>query len=286
MFRARKKPDYEAGLSSFELGLVDVDQARRSRSRCKTIFLWVATVSIVSVVGVIRIVHGLDPGLDDALCSLEMPPKTHVAFLVDPSDPLSAIQLSTLKSTVRWQVNDLEVGGRISLLVLRPDEQGRMVETVFSRCKIRDGKDADPRIENRVKLEKRYLEAFEAPLRKAMAGLNAQTSANNSPILEALYEVVNHTSFSSGVQKRVLMIWSDMLQNSLEMNHFKSGYRFATLQKRKSIYVTDMQALAGAEVIVYRLENRYQHRQTGEHERFWQDYFEAAGVRLYKVKHL
>ncbi len=213
--------------------------------------------------------------------------QTHFVVLADQTDPLSETQMATLESEVqRWSEN-LMVGDRVSIFALAPGEDGHATRLLFSAQKPRDGRDANPLTENPKQLAKAYEQLFRSPLQAALKALEQPRPTPQTPILQALYEVINQREFRAA-DRTVLHLWSDCLEYSPVLDHFKNGYSFAALSKQHLVYLEDIKQLQGVKVTVFQLRNQWQRLQTPALNKFWQEYFQVAGVSLddYEVKPL
>ena len=160
-----------------------------------------------------------------------------------------------------------------------------MAETIclFSRCRPRNGSNANSAYENPRLMKKRYQEDFYNPLQNTISSIDPGENASSSPILETLRAVGNAPGFS-GAQKCEIHIFSNLLENSFHVNHYGSGWENFEDLLSKSLRVLDTRNLfAGADVTVFLLPDSRQNR---IHTDWWRAYFEYTGVSTFKIKRL
>lgn len=223
--------------------------------------------------------------LDKDLCQRGGQPPAHAVMLLDPTDPLSPSQVQALRNEIRNRKEALRVGERLSILEISPDGDGPVARVLFSKCRPRDGTDAQALTENKRQLQKRYREQFEEPFEKVVAGIKVGSHADTSPLLASLYQIATMRSFASG-GRRILIIISDLLELSQVMTQYRSPYRFSDPQVQESLYVKGVKgALAGVDVLVLeRTDNKTRQYQTAMHENFWREYMDFAGVTNSEVR--
>lgn len=243
------------------------------------VVLCIGTAMAVSVLG-------RPSELDAFLCphGSVMPP--HVVVLIDPTDPLTPDEVYTVWRELQRRVEALKPGERFSLLAIQPQAQGLVTETLFSRCRPRDGTDANPLTENQAQLQKRYREAFEEPLALALKRLEELPRANTSPIMESLYEIatMREFAFARGARRTLLLV-SDLLQHTSKYSQYHQAASTVALPPSA---LADVQGvLAGVDVLVFlRTSTAMCPWQTPAHARVWETYMQQAGVASYQVKKL
>lgn len=270
-----------ASIPSFDDPLIDPDSVHRRRVQWLATFLLFCTIA-ASITLIAQSLTRGEAATPD-VCCVEGVSAADVTILFDSTDALSEEQLRVVNDLVR-QINDkLVEGDRLVLLRLDPDAQGHLFQELFAATKPADGSAADPWTENARLLGERYRQTFVEPMAAALSALVQPLEATTSPLLEALYSISQRLDSSPGSLRRELVVVSDMLQNSPLLSQFKSDYSFSALAEERSVYLADLGGLRGVRVTLYQLGNRYAHRQTTKHARFWQDYFQAAGVAELRV---
>jgi len=206
--------------------------------------------------------------------------------LIDPTDPLTPDEVYTVRRELQRRIEALKPGERFSLLAIQPQPQGPVTETLFSRCRPRDGTDANPLTENQAQLQKRYREAFEEPFKRALTRLGELPGANPSPIMESLHEVatLREFAFAPGAHRTLLLV-SDLLQHTHKYSQYHQAASAVALSP--SVLADVQGVLAGVDVLVLlRTSTAMCPWQTPAHARVWETYMQQAGVASYQVKKL
>ena len=223
--------------------------------------------------------------LDDDFCTKGCAPSTHISMVIDLTDTMSDEQYRSFLEELTYQRNHLEVGDRLSLYAIRGKGFNKVVRTevLFSKCRPRDGSRADMKTENPRKLKKQFEEEFIRPLDRAVDSIDTKRYAEKSPILETLRTIAFDPSFTKA-QNRKLILFSNLLENSEQVCHYKPGWEnFERLQNR-SLRVLDVEKLFnGVEVTVFLIPDD---KQTGKLEKWWEEYFKYTGVKHFELKRL
>jgi hypothetical protein len=158
----------------------------------------------------------LDPTqkVDRRHCVVGQPPPETLVTLPDTSDSLVATEPRETAFATEAEIAHLNAGDRIILL----DMAGKAVaeETpLIDQC---DPGDDDNIARNAFKRD------VLVPLAKHLKSLNANTSSDESPIIETILAVVGDPSLHAAGSKLRFLIPTDGLQNT----HFASAYRRGT----------------------------------------------------------
>ena len=249
----------------------------RSRKSLQGILLFALAFITVGGVAGLRSAGAHDRDLDDALCRRDAPLPAHVVFLFDPTDRHSAGQYRTMETEIVKRAAALARGGRLSVFALVTDTAGSFPRLLFSRCNPGDGSNTPAWRGNPHLAARRYREEFDAPLHRSIDSLRAMASSATSPLLEALYRIIP-AAFPSTIGLRVLVMFSDLLENSDLLSHYKTGYHFSDVER--SVYVQDVKdALAGVQVVIYKLTGEQSASyHTPEHTQFWANYLMWSGT--------
>lgn len=260
-------------------------------------------VCLALVVG-FKVARGSQPPLDAHLCELGKPLPAHYVVLADPTDPFSPAEANAVRTTIGRYKETMKPGERLTVLAIMPDSASLRLQEFFSRCRLDEGRQANELYVNKARLQSRYREQFERPLDEAIEALTTVGRAQTSPVLETLYKISTLPAFEpQGTQRRALLIISDLLESSQELNQYQL-YKKAPQQRKKgpqhsvppyswadvqqSPQVRGMQGrFAGVEVHVLlrtTMDTRpYQHE---AHRQFWTTFFQTAGVASYQVQPL
>lgn len=198
--------------------------------------------------------------------------------LVDTTDPLTDIQIRRLKATLEAERDELPRGGRLTLLLLNPDEPGAPVE-LASLCNPGRAAEADPLFQTTSRIDKDWHEGFAAPLDAALAKTGATAAAAASPIIATIAAALTRPDFDMRVSARRLVIVSDLLE------YTKGGYSQLAGGNLWKAYAGSALArdmpldLHGVSVAVdYLTRPRFAAVQGDAHRRFWVRLFTEAGA--------
>lgn len=221
----------------------------------------------------------------DTLCISGIVPP-HRVVIIDKTDIYSVEQAALIEQVVLNERDGLAVGERLSLFEL--DASGHLAETnEFSLCNPGSGEQVNPLYRNPDRIQARYEALFDAPLQRALSDLMIPKEAPQSPILEALAELVQAPSMSQSVPGRRIVLVSDMLQNS----------DIFTVYGRSGVALTDrlppvdeaVQAirdqygmgLAGVTIEIHLIERRnWESDQNGPLRAYWTQVFNQLGMAV------
>ncbi len=156
------------------------------------------------------------PRDQETLCQ-KTGPTGHTLILVDKSDPWSEVQAGRLKKLVKQIGEDLPAERLLSIYVFNDTfEPG--FPPLISLCN--PGRTASELIGNPRRDYVRWVEKFGRPLDEALAQLTLPAKGNQSPIAEAVGDVVSRRENRVASGERSLVLVSDMLQNSGQFSMF------------------------------------------------------------------
>ena len=207
--------------------------------------------------------------------------KSHTILIVDKTDEISETQSKHLKSYLEKLKNDLEFHEKLTIYTLKPTSF-YYLEPIFSMCKPQSGKEANVLIENRLMIQKRFEDFFSKPLENIEAELIKKSEFQQSPIIEMISEVGKLDDFSTDIDKRKLIIISDMLQNTETLSHYNkfTFEKFINSSAGKLL----RPSLAGVEVeILYLQRPSAIQFQNENHIVFWNKYFASCGAQIVKI---
>lgn len=240
-------------------------------------------VCFVSVLGNLACstVHQLGANL----CPQGTIPERHIISLIDKTDEFSRDQQRAMEAQLRQHHQELKTGDRLTIVLLTPGGKDSLTQILFDLCRPPSGDEADPLVSNPQKVAKRFDTAFKAPFEAALQALRVVQPAEASPLLETIYALAHSSVLSEpAARQRYLVFYSDMLQNSTVLSHFKPYYRFDQLVTGRSMYL-DVASLSGVEVTVNRVANKHRVLQTPSLE-FWTQYFDRAHVAKHIFREL
>lgn len=144
-------------------------------------------------------------------------PVGHTLILVDKSDPWSEVQAGRLKKLVKQIGDELPAERMLSIYVFN-DVFEPGFPSLISLCN--PGKTASELIGNPRREYVKWVEKFGRPLDDALTVLTQPAKGNQSPIVEAIGDVVSRRENRVQNGDRSLVLVSDMLQNSGQFTVF------------------------------------------------------------------
>ncbi|MGO4402862.1 hypothetical protein AB4Z10_01220 [Bosea sp. RAF48] len=144
-------------------------------------------------------------------------PVGHTLILVDKTDPWSEVQAGRLKKLVKQIGDELPAERMLSIYVFN-DVFEPGFPALISLCN--PGKTASELIGNPRREYVKWVEKFGRPLDDALTVLTQPAKGNQSPIVEAIGDVVSRRENRVPNGDRSLVLVSDMLQNSGQFTVF------------------------------------------------------------------
>jgi hypothetical protein len=138
------------------------------------------------------------------------------------------------------------------------------------------GADANPLFENPKRVAARYGNAFQAPIREALAAVQAAGSAPASPIAAAIRESLAALPEVPGQRIKLILI-SDLMEHTAEASAYSGTLNEASLAL--AIPQVVQARLQGAEIHVLLLARPALARQQAAAAAAWRRFFKAAAGR-------
>lgn len=205
----------------------------------------------------------------------QVTPNGHTLVLVDQTDALTVRQIDYVKSLILAEYAGLREGDRLTVRALdaNPDARGRE----WSRCRVRRGTDASGVTDNPEMIEADFRRIVGEPLNEYLDGLARQPQSDASPILETVNSAFDAPDFGANVDRRRLVVVSDLAQHStLNDQYADDGDRFDVQPSVRRSLARDMR---GVDVRLHYVPRRPLVRlQTDEHRRFWRAWFRTQGA--------
>ncbi|WP_031434259.1 hypothetical protein [Methylomarinum vadi] len=259
-------------------------RSRQQRTQLKNLLgcsLIIAVLAVVAALGYFWYDRqSRQQGFDAAtLCPMQGSP-AYVAVVFDKTDAYNLVQQRFLKRYFAHFKAQLQAGTHIALYVI-DDREREVIAPDFEVCAPRSSEDANAWYENPKLIRQRWLERFEQPLDRVIAGFMQPGNADYSPIMEIL-QVVSLSAFPPAAKsaKKKIVIVSDMLQHTPEWSHYRGQMDFAKL--RDTPYFQRIRTdLQGAEVeILYVRRDGAEKLQSKRHAYFWADFIDAIGGKV------
>lgn len=190
------------------------------------------------------------------------------SILVDVSDELSKTQINYVRNII--QNLKLVDEDKLCIYFIQPEGEDPVKE---GKC-IEYLSEPKRNATSSIRIEKRRYEEYNEGIKNMLHKMDEEHNYDTSPILSALNFIRSEEySFDLGEGEYRIVIFSDMLQNSSLISHFKSLDGIDKIPAWLSI------KLDGINVDVYQLYSiKYNHRQTDEQKEWWEEYFHYRGV--------
>ena len=264
----------------------------RSRQKVPT-WIWLAWCGLIPVIAVILVfvMFGTPERLDSSLCP-ESGATSETVLLVDASSPLSEKHRSELRRMLQEMGTPasrmhVPTGGRITTYHLPDidDLDADAIPAIAMVCnpgsRPEDRRWIDDLTQGQL-IALATWRQFEKELASMFPEKTDETHVG-SPILESIAIIVpRHAESSRGDQTRRLhlVIWSDMLENSANLNQYKSypsPEQFINDAEYRHLHVD----LRGVDISLFRLERPgHGDVQDAAHYHWWREVFEAMGARV------
>lgn len=202
---------------------------RRSRRGGSSVGPILGIMALVTVIG--AVVGGYSilwykanagPALEADLCP-ENGATSVTVVLLDVTDPISEITKLDLKREFQRVVAGVEQHGLVEVYLLT-DVEGKP-ERTFHRCNPGNGDNADPWTSNPKKIQQRWDQAFNQPLKKIEEQVGEGSSAKQSPIMAGIQRIVIESLSDAKLdgKPKHLIIASDMMEHTSAFSVYKSG---------------------------------------------------------------
>lgn len=209
----------------------------------------------------------------DTLCLLNRPSPLRIVILVDRSNNLIGIE--RVKKLIEAQEQSLPEFGRLSIFEIGAD--GRTItDAEFDLCNPGRGDQANPLYENPNKIKRFYDRQFREPLDEVLERITQPMSAQRSPIVESVAELLRISRDPPGAEKARLLVISDFLQNTPTYGNAYSS-RFSVSRSIETL--TLAKGEKPVELIGHVLRrDRHLSRQDIARRKFWDPVLSQAGI--------
>jgi hypothetical protein len=232
----------------------------RSRQRSNILLGSLALLLVISVLGATAWWWNQKRNTTDpkTLCPIEGP-LGHNILLVDKTDPLNLAQKAAF---------DLVLG----------DDFVAQTKPLVELCNPGDGKGHNELTENIKQLNRQYKDRFLTPIFNQSTQLLSITPAQESPILEMLQMVSLNSIQKYHVDgPKTLIVLSDLLQNSKQLNMYKGMPTFQEFANTGYAHKTQIN-FQGVDIQIHYLQNSPA-LQVDKLFLFWKEYFKASGSK-------
>ena len=213
---------------------------------------------------------------DITLCLKNRPLAGHTVVVVDSTDILTGAKREYLARLIEQTKRNLKPFSKFSIFTV-DHEYGGLPRAVFSLCNPGTADTTNIMVQAPAHVQKKYEQGFARPLDNIKDNLGkGKTRAETTPLLTTVQTITEQGDFLPSLAERKLILFSDMLEHSALLDHYKGDWEEAG----KEIISNFSAPLDGIEVEVhYILREKFSHRQTAAHRNFWRDFFTRRGAR-------
>ena len=258
----------------------------RSRQRSNILFGSFALLLVISVMGAAAWWWSQKRNTTDpkTLCPIEGP-IGHNILLVDKTDPLNLAQKAAFDLLVTDVVSNKTPPGYLLSIFVLGDDFVTQTKPLVELCNPGDGRGHNELTENIKQLNRQYKDRFLNPIFEQSTQLLSIAPAQESPILEMLQMVSLNSIQKHHVDgPKTLIVLSDLLQNSKQLNMYKVLPTFEQFTSTAYAHKTQIN-FQGVDIQIHYLQNS-PNLQVDTLFRFWKEYFKAAGSKTVALEAL
>ena len=251
----------------------------RSRQRSNILLGSLALLLVISVLGAAVWWWNQKRNTTDpkTLCPLDGP-LGHNILLVDKTDPLNLAQKAAFDLLVTDLVSNKTPPGYLLSIFVLGDDFVAQTKPLVELCNPGDGKGHNELTENIKQLNRQYKDRFLTPIFEQSTQLLSIAPAQESPILEMLQMVSLNSIQKHHVDgPKTLIVLSDLLQNSKQLNMYKSTPAFQEFASTGYAHKTQIN-FQGVDIQIHYLQNSPV-LQGDKLFLCWREYFKAAGSK-------
>jgi hypothetical protein len=263
--------------------MVRRSKVARSRQRSNIFLGSVAFVMVIFVLGASVWWWSQKRTANDpkTLCPLDGP-LGHNILLVDKTDPLNLAQKAAFDLLVTDLISHKTPPGYLLSIFVLGDDFVAQTKPLVELCNPGDGKGHNELTENIKQLNRMYKDRFLNRIFEQSTQLLSIAPAKESPILE-MFQMVS----LNAIQKhqvdgpKTLVILSDLLQNSRQLNMYKGLPNFSQFANTAYAQKTQIN-FKDVDIQIHYLRNSPDLQ--GENlSLFWKEYFKAAGSKSFSL---
>ena len=230
-------------------------------------------VSLVVVLGLLALAGTTIVGCEKSTEAKPPPPKTTI-ILIDRTDGILKEQQSQFLYELKILKDDLVEKDRLIIYDVPGDTKKYLKEynPLYSSI-VPQNPDTCNSITTTCKFVKENYEKYESKFSEAINNIVLDKTYDKSYILEAI-RMISRTKEIESLKNKKFVIFSNMLQNSAALTHYRKYSKIKELPK--DLYILDINnALFKTNVFVYmlRTNDRLQNKKL---EQWWSDYFNIA----------
>jgi hypothetical protein len=209
-------------------------------------------------------------------------PIGHNVLLIDKTDPFNLPQKSAFDLIVTDLVTKQTPPGYLLSIYVLGDDFKAQTKPLVELCNPGDAKGHSELTENIKQLNRQYKERFLKPVFQQSTELLSVSTAHESPILEMLQMVnLNSIKRHDVDGPKQLIVLSDLLQNSKQLNMYKSTPNFESFNQTSYAQKTRV-SFEGVEVKVHLLQNMPDLQKQSLFD-FWKKYFMNSNAASFEL---
>lgn len=199
-------------------------------------------------------------------------PRAHTIVIIDQTDVLSERCMTQLDMLLQELPQTVKKGEMLSIFAISANSDLAVTPllSVYN-----PGLGSNEWVENLRMKRKQFMDSFWTPIVNFSKELKQRPPSPTSPIVETVNRILKWKKFSALTPKRVMVIYSDMLQNSMNC----SDYPTSTIVYEGAPGCPELRPMEGVRVdIRYIVRPKLHLLQTPEHQQRWREMFEKAGA--------
>lgn len=218
----------------------------------------------------------------NSLCEIDK--KNHVTvILFDKTGGFSANHSRMITKAVEAEIEELDVGERLTVFELDDREYKGLSQPMFDKCRPKSEESVNELIENRQMVENNFNDLFMSKLYSITEKLSEKSDASSSPILESLTDISALYSIDKKLKLKNVILISDLLQHSKNFSFYNNYSTKSTSQK-----LSLLPEFFGVNVQIYWLlrDNKEQMLQNDGVLQWWEKVLTASEVNDLRIRKL
>lgn len=201
-------------------------------------------------------------------------PKSHTVILIDQTDKLSERCIIQLEELLASMPKTIKKGEMLSIFAIHSNSD----ITVTPLLSVYNpGLGSNEWIENLKMKRDTFIKDFMAPIVDFSKNITQRPTSPSSPIVETVNRIMRWEKFSAKTKRRKLIIYSDMLQNSINC----SDYPHSDIVYKGSPGCPNLNSMNNVTVdIRYILRPKCYQMQTPSHQKQWVEMFRDSGATV------
>lgn len=235
-----------------------------------------ASLAVVGFFAAPKLLAG--PARDPETLCLGTGPVGQTLILVDKSDPWSPVQAQRLKDLVKQVGVTLPADRLLSVYVFNDTFEPNF-PALLALCN--PGRTASEWIGNPRRDYLKWAQTFGRPLDASLARLALPAKGQQSPVAEALGDVMARRENRVASGDRRLILVSDMLQNSIQFSFFGQGPGTREPERLSRLVARIWQDSGGGwDLQVLQIQGSYDAQRLEQAALLWQQALREAGIRF------